>query len=131
MRLDMAGIDELAEELMREAGLSDDVIRELLYAGAEEVKKAWQASAESHRHRDTGAMIESIAADRAIRSNPTGGFVEIYPRGTDGHGVRNAQKAYILNYGTSKLKASHWVEEADANAEEPALEAMREVWDNR
>ena len=131
MRIDTSGIDDIAAELLREQGKANDAVRAMLAAGAEIVKRAWRESAERHDHRDTGAMIDSIEADKAIRSNSTGGFVEIYPRGKDGHGVRNAEKAFILNYGTSRIPASHWVEEADADAEEPALEAMREAWNNQ
>ena len=80
-------------------------------------------------HRDTGAMIESIGYARPTAGIESAKSIDIYPQGVDGKGVRNAEKAFILHYGTSKIPGSRWVDDADRYSEETAPEAMAAVWD--
>jgi hypothetical protein len=98
-------------------------------APAEAVKQAWRRSAEEHKHRDYGDMIESIGYPRQPQTIGDALTIDIYPQGRDRKGVRNAEKAFVLHYGTSKLPASHWVDTADAYSEQTAVPAMEEIWD--
>ena len=50
--------------------------------------------------------------------------------GKDKHGVRNVEKAFILHYGRSNMKGDRFVDEAERIAEENAIPAMQEVWEN-
>ena len=128
-RFAMDGLQPLIEEMTRMGEASGDGAEAALLAGAEEVKRAWKESAESHEHRDTGDMIESI--DYAREPSNIGGAltIDIYPQGRDSRGIRNAEKAFILNYGTSKLEGSGWVFDADAICEKTVVPAMEEAWD--
>lgn len=128
-RFDTSGLDETIREMRRMGEESGDVATAMLQAGAEEVKKAWQLAAEEHGLRDTGDMIASIGFSREPKD--IGGIksIDIYPQGTDRHGVRNAEKAFILHYGTSKLAATHWVDDADRYSEDYAIPAMTDVWE--
>ena len=105
-------------------------IRAMLLAGAEEVKRAWKETAERHGYRETGDMIESIRADKAPKSDANDvRRISVYPRGEDRKGVRNAEKAYVLHYGTSKIHGSHWVDEADQDAGPMVQDVFEKIWD--
>lgn len=127
-KLSSSGADGMMDELRRlDAAVRGPVMQQMLDAGAEEVKKAWQATADRYGYRDSGEMIASIAPAKGRDSDI---YREIYPQGKDSRtGVRNAEKAFLLHYGTSRIKASYWVDEAEAEAEGPMEAAMQRVLD--
>ena len=129
-RFSMEGLQDVISDMIRMGQESGPVAESMLMAGAEEVKKAWQQSASEHGHVLTGAMIESIGY--AKRPNAIGDAlaIDICPQGSDGHGVRNVEKAFLLNYGTSKMPGSGWVFDADAICEKTVVPAMEKVWDD-
>ena len=129
-RFDMSGLDETIRELRRLGEESGPVAVAMLQAGAEEVKKAWRQAAEQNDLVDTGDMLESIGY--AKQPVDIGGAlaIDIYPQGRDRKGVRNAEKAFVLHYGTSKMDPSRWVDDADRYSEETVVPAMREIWDD-
>ena len=128
-RFDTSGLNELINDMRRLGQESGPVADEMLMAGAEAVAQAWKRSAEEHGHRDTGAMIASIGY--ADAPSDIGGIksIDIYPQGVDGKGVRNAEKAFILHYGTSRIPGSHWVDAADTYSGQTVPEAMQAIWD--
>jgi len=127
-RLINTGLDEMLEDLRKLGDAAGEVQERMVAAGADILKEEWRKSAEGHRHKDTGAMIKSIDSSRA-RHDGSAVSADVYPQGKDKKGTRNAEKAFILNYGTSKIKASHWVEEADSAAEPLIIEAYLRILD--
>ncbi len=124
------GIDSIAEEMAWMGEAAGETADEMLLAGAEEVKRAWKETAERHGYRETGDMIESIRADKAPKSDANDvRRISVYPRGEDRKGVRNAEKAYVLHYGTSKIHGSHWVDEADQDADPMVQDVFEKIWD--
>ena len=124
------GIDSIAEEMAWMGEAAGEVADEMLLAGAEEVKRAWQETAEAHGYHDSGDMIESIRADKAPKSDANDvRRISVYPRGEDRKGVRNAEKAFLLHYGTSKIHGSHWVDEADQDAGPMVQDVFEKIWD--
>ena len=101
----------------------------MLMAGAEEVRKAWRQSAEEHQHRDTGDMIASIGFARKPKEIGSIRTIDIYPQGKDKRNIRNAEKAFILHYGTTKIRGSRWVDDADKISEQTVVPAMIRVWE--
>jgi hypothetical protein len=74
---------------------------------------------------DTGDMLASVArADKSPK-----GTAEIYPQGTDSKGVRNAEKAFILHYGTSSVQGSRFVDDIEDKAAPEIYVAMGNVMD--
>ena len=128
-RLEMDGFDELLAEMKRMGELSGEVADKMLMAGAEEVKKAWRQSAKRVPHRVSGDLIESIDYARKPKTAGDIRTIDIYPQGKDRKGVRNAEKAFILNYGTKTRTASHWVDDADKASGEPVMQAITAIWD--
>lgn len=128
-RFDMSGLDDTIRQMRRMGEESGDAAKAMIQAGAEGVKKAWKQAAEEHGLRDTGDMIDSIGFSREPKKIVDALAIDIYPQGTDRKGVRNAEKAFILHYGTLKLVATHWVDDADRYSEDYAVPAMQAVWD--
>lgn len=132
-RFDVSGLDEAVKWMERMGELTGDMADAMLKAGAKEVREAWRESAERHRHRDTGAMIESIGYARSPKTVDGVRTLDIYPRGKDHKGVRNAEKAFILHYGRNlnngKRNASYWVDDADRTSDRTVVPAMLEVFD--
>ena len=124
------GIDSIAEEMAWMGEAVGETADEMLLAGAEEVKRAWQEMAERHGYRETGDMIESIRADKAPKSDANDvRRISVYPRGEDRKGVRNAEKAFLLYYGTSRIRGSHWIEEAEQKALPTVQQVFEDIWD--
>lgn len=124
------GIDSIAEEMAWMGEAAGEVADEMLLAGAEEVKRAWKETAERHGYRETGDMIESIRADKAPKSDANDvRRISVYPRGEDRKGVRNAEKAFLLHYGTSRIRGSHWIEEVEQKALPTVQQVFEDIWD--
>lgn len=124
------GIDQIAAEMAWMGEAAGETADEMLLAGAEEVKRAWQETAEAHGYHNSGDMIESIRADKAPKSDANDvRRISVYPRGEDRKGVRNAEKAFLLHYGTSKIHGSHWVDEADQDAGPMVQDVFEKIWD--
>jgi len=128
-RFEMEGFDELLADMKRQGELVGEVADRMLMAGAEEVKKAWRQSAERVPHRVSGDLINSIDYARKPKTAGDIRTIDIYPQGKDRKGVRNAEKAFILNYGTKTRTASHCVDDADRASGEPVMQAMTEIWE--
>jgi hypothetical protein len=107
------GLDDLIERMAKLGETTGELADEMLFAGAEEVKRAWQFQAAMHGHKDTGDMIDSIDYPRKVRVIGDIKQVDIYPQGVDRKGVKNVEKAFFLHYGTSEIKGDHWVDDAD------------------
>lgn len=129
------GLDRVIQEMEARQELSGKVAEVMLMSAAADVRAAWQEAAQRHGHKDTGRLIASIGYPRKPRD--AGGVlsIDIYPQGTDGGGrhgkpVRNAEKAFILHYGTSKRPGSHWVDTADTLAGPRVQKTMASIWDS-
>lgn len=128
-RFDVSGLDETIEEMKRLGQMTGRTVDAMLMAGAVEVRKAWRQSAEEHRHRDTGDMIASIGFARKPKEISSIRTIDIYPQGKDKRNIRNAEKAFILHYGTTKIRGSRWVDDADKISEQTVVPAMIRVWE--
>lgn len=128
-RFDVSGLDETIDDMKRLGQMTGQTADAMLMAGAEEVRKAWRQSAEEHRHRDTGDMIASIGFARKPKEIGSIRSIDIYPQGKDKRNIRNAEKAFILHYGTTKIRGSRWVDDADKISEQTVVPAMIKVWE--
>lgn len=130
-RFSCDGLDDLMDQLTA-AGelLNGEVADKMLMAGAEAVKTAWKNAVKTHHHIKMGYLLESI--DYAKAPSDVGGVrsIDIYPQGVDPDtGVRNAEKAFVKHYGTSKNPGSHWVDTADKECDSTVIPAMAAVFD--
>lgn len=144
-RFEVEGLDVLLDEMKRYDQLSGPTADKMLLAGAEEVKQAWKNEAERRQFRDTKAMINSIGFPRAVKRASDILSIDIYPQRKDKKGTRNAEKAFILHWGTSSNSTSKrkrkkkfsgpgiprtlWVDDADRASSPRVMEAYTRIWD--
>lgn len=126
-RMTFSGTEEIMEELFRESERLERKATEMLNAAGEVVTKAWKDVIEERGHVDTGDMIGSVRPT-AIRKKGDAYTTSVYPQGKDRKKQSNAEKAFVLHYGTSKIKGDHFVDEAEERGDELAGAAMEAIW---
>jgi hypothetical protein len=149
MGIKTSGLDLLRADLAKLAdAVGGDLPEKMLDAGAEAAVQDWKEGITAHKHVDTGDMLNSVGVAPETRS---GKKREIYPLGTDRKGVRNAEKAYVINYGRSKgsskrkkwkgwkgsmgkgansgIQGDRFVGKIQKNAETSTYKAMARVFD--
>lgn len=143
-RFHTTGLDELIEQMGKMEQSTGDLAEKMLFAGAEEIRKAWRKAAKMHRLIDIGEMHDSIGYAKKPKRIQDILSIDIYPQGyskttTAPSGkkrarvkkVRNAEKAFVLHYGSSRLPATYWVDTADDLAGpmvEDKLNSIFEKW---
>lgn len=127
-QIDTTGLQELLNDMRRMGEAAEPVAQVMTAAAAEEITASWKQTAEAHGLRDTGAMIESIGYPEGVQNRGGLFTADIYPQGKDARGVRNAEKAFIHHYGSSRIQPTYWVDEADKNAEEPVQARLEGIW---
>lgn len=127
-RFNVTGMEAVIKDMARMDQLTGRVADQMLMAATDVVTKSWKDAITAHGHVDTGAMLASA---RPTKPKTSGGVrtVTVYPQGKDGNNVRNAEKAFIANYGRTHQAGTRFVFEAEESAEEPAISAMIAVWD--
>lgn len=122
------GLDDLMREMLEMGEDTGPIADRILLAGAEVIRRCWKIAAESHGHRDTGDMIGSINYAKKPKKIGDLKAVDIYPQGKNRRKVRNAEVAFILHYGSSKIPGSHWIDDADDMSEPEVEQIAYEIW---
>lgn len=128
-RFEIQGMDETIAEMKRMGETTGPTTDRMLLAGAEEMKTAWVNAINRYDHVDTGAMRRSVGYAKKPKEIFGGKALDVYPRGKDKQGTRNAEKAFVLHYGRKNMTASHFVDAAETEGEPRATAAMVRVWD--
>lgn len=129
-RLEMEGMDAVVAEMKRLGELNGKTTDRMLLAGGEEMETAWVNAINRFDHVDTGAMRKSVGYQKKPKEIFGGKALDVYPRGKDKQGTRNAEKAFVLHYGRKNMTASHFVDAAETEGEPKAAAAMERVWDD-
>jgi hypothetical protein len=132
-RLDTTGLDEVIQDMERMGQMSGAIAEQMVDAAAQVIRDSWKkegAQFTKSGNRAHGDMVNSVGFPEGVQKTGNLLYCEIYPQGKDRKGVRNAEKAFILHYGKKGYPATHWVDDADANAEGPAFEACVAIWDS-
>lgn len=133
------GLDELDLDLAQLAMIPDDTKFAMLEAGAAALIEKWKEKLSSMKR--TGQLIESIKAARKKGDTP---IVSVAPKGkrknaytgqrkTHGGGTyqgTNAEVAYVLEYGTPRMAATHWMETTNEEAGDAVVAAEYTVYDD-
>ena len=108
------GADDLILSLEEVANLPDSVKDDILNAQADVVVKAQKAKARSYGVNKTGVLISSITKGKPKTSKGVR-TLTVYPRGTRKRGdktVRNAEIAFVAEFGRRKQKARPFIRDA-------------------
>lgn len=95
------GLDAIDERLSK---MGRPVIRRIVEAGAKADVEEWRKSIRQAGHVRTGDMLESVEPSNYVEILG-GGLQDAFPVDYDRKGVRNATKAYVINYGRGKRTA--------------------------
>lgn len=129
-KIDVQGLSTLSVAFDQLAALPDDVMFQMLEAGGEVIVEAQRAKADALGLRDTGLMIESIRAGKPRRLSD-GGDIALTPEGTRKRGntvTRNAEIAYVNEYGKKGRPATEFIKLANAESEGRARQAARNIY---
>lgn len=126
-RMEFSGVEEVINQLFAESERLERKATEMLGEAGQVVVKAWQDAIEDHGHVDTGDMKNSVRAS-AVKKTGEAYTSSIYPHGRDRKKQSNAEKAFVLHYGTSRIRGDHFVDDAEERASEAAERAMEEIW---
>lgn len=127
-RFDTSGLDDLVNDMRRLEQDTGEVAEAMVMAAAQIIQRCWQRSITEHGLIDTGSMLQSIGFPKTPTKFSDSLGIDIYPQGKDKKGVRNAEKAFILHYGTRRRPALYWVDDADQYAEIEIPEVLEEMW---
>lgn len=129
---DASGLDELIRDMTRLGQRTGAMAQAMTQEAGNEIAASWRREAEKRKFRKSGAMIESIGTPEGVQSFGDGGtvYVDVYPKGKDKKGTRNAEKAFILHYGTKHIRPSYWTDAANDAAEPVVGEKLEEMWGN-
>ena len=128
----VVGLDDIAESLLKREAKTVEAVPEMLKAGGEVMK---QAQSDEVRltftgDRSTGDLAASIKVS-PVKDIEGGKRVEVYPDGKDRHGIRNATKGFVLQYGRKNMPARPWFTAANEKATDAVNAEMRRVWEEK
>jgi HK97 gp10 family phage protein len=139
------GLDEISASFEQLANLSDQDRLGVIMAGANVLVTRQKEKIVQLFQQRTGKLADSIKIK--VKDDGDGSYAYISPEGKhpgSGTGRRkrrngrsngkysgsNAEVAYILNYGSPRISATHWLENANEEAEDEVMENMQAAWDN-
>ncbi len=116
---------------------NDELINDMLKAGAEEARKCWIDGIRKFDHISTKIiteknMITHVTATRPKR-NKFGRLCFVYPAGKEERpwgDVRNAAKAFFQHYGYQGKPGDRFVDDIEKKAEENAVPVMTAVFED-
>ena len=125
----VTGLDDVIKEMMSHQQAAEAAIPEMLNAGADILIKTQKDEIQSMKLVDTGDMARSVKGDKIKKDKDGNSYIDVYPKGKDRKGVRNAEKGFIAEYGTSKIPARPWMRTANAKCSDEITEKEKEIWD--
>lgn len=137
------GMDELSASLEQLAQLTDEEKVSILMPSAQLLLQRQKEKIAALFQRRTGDLENSLTITQQNGDN--GPSLYIAPAGKhrgSSTGKRkgkrrsngkysgtNAEIAYILEYGSPRIAATHWLENANEEAEAEVIEAQQTAWD--
>lgn len=128
----VVGLDEIAESYLRREEKTVEAVPEMLKAGGEVMRKAQadEIRLTFNSRRSTGDLARSITVSK-VKDVEGGKCVEVYPDKKDRHGIRNATKGFVLQYGRKNMPARPWFTAANVKAADTVNAEMRRVWEDK
>ena len=138
------GMDEIAASFEELANLSDEDRMSVIMPAATLLLDRQRNKSLSVFKQWTGDLANSLTIEE--RRNENGVYAYIFPKGkhrgsTTGkrkgkrrsngsYSGTNAEVAFILEYGSPRIEATHWLETANEEAADEVATAQQEAWDD-
>lgn len=126
-----SGLDEFMLSMEEIAQIPEDVQDAMLNAQADVVVEAQKQKARTYGVQDTGAMIQSIKKGRIKTGKNGERLIYVTPSGSRKRGntvVRNAEIAFVNEYGTRDQKARPFIKDANETSAEATTEAAAAIY---
>lgn len=130
-KLTVSGLDELMNDFAALASLPDSVTDAILNAEADVVVSAQQKEAASRWRGPyaTGTTAKSIKKGKPQKAKD-GKQIIVSPKGNNRRGTRNAEVAFINEYGKRGQPARPAIRTANAQAEQQAVDAGEKAYNS-
>jgi len=122
------GIRDLIQEFDRLARVPDEVINDMLNAGADVIARKQKEVGRRMGVYRTGVTLDSIKKSRKTGKSAGGRYIDIYPQGKNADGNRNAEVAFINEFGKKGQSARPFMQTANEEAADEAIEASAKVF---
>lgn len=135
------GIDYLSAKFEQLSKLDDEDKKSIIMPAAEFLQQRHIEAIKSTFVQHTGALAASIKI--AFKSDDNGVYAHVAPTGTHPRSTmgkrnhkgskqkaaKNSEIAYILEHGSPRIKAYHWMETANEGAEEEMQKLQQDALD--
>ena len=137
------GMDELSASFEDMVQLTDEERMSVIMPGAQVLVERQRGKIQSVFKQRTGALADSITIRE--KTDDYGAYANIFLKGKhpgSSTGKRrgkrrsngkysgtNAEVGYILEYGSPRIAATHWMENANEEAAAEVVNAQQEAWD--
>lgn len=137
------GMDDIIDRLEQLANLTDEDRMAVIMPAAQLLVERQREKIKQLFHQRTGDLADSITIQQ--KNDADGAYAHIYLKGKhrgSSTGKRkgkrrsngkysgsNAEIGYILEYGSPRISASHWMEIANEEAEEAIASVEQDAWD--
>lgn len=138
------GMDEISASFEQLSRLTDEDKMSVIMPAAKLLLQRQREKIESLFTQRTGDLANSLTIEE--KNGDDGVFAYIFPKGKhrgSSTGKRkgkrrsngkysgtNAEVAYILEYGSPRISATHWLENANEEAESDVIAAQKEAWND-
>lgn len=138
------GMDELSASFEQLSQLSDEDKMSVIMPAAKLLVERQRQMIERLFRKRTGDLANSLTIQQ--KSDDDGAYAHIYLKGKhrgSSTGKRrgkrrsngrysgtNAEVGYILEYGSPRIAARHWMENANEEAEDDVVAAEQAAWDD-
>lgn len=143
-KFNINGMDEISASFDQMASLSDEDKMSVIMSGARVLLDRQREKIRSLFTQRTGDLANSLTIEE--KSGEDGPYAWLFPKGKhrgSSTGKRrgkrrsngkysgtNAEVAYIQEYGSPRISATHWMEIANEEAEEEVVSAQQNAWDD-
>lgn len=121
------GLAEFAIAMEELANISDNILDEMLQAQADIIEPAQKEKGRAYGVHRTGVTLDSIDRGKPVKTRD-GKAMYIYPEGTNADGNRNAEVAFINEFGKRGQAPRPFIRDANEEHAEEAAEAAAEVY---
>lgn len=127
-RMTTDGISQLAISLEEIREIPASVLDQMLEAEADVIEKAQKDKGKSYGVHRTGVTLGSIKRTKTSKTKD-GRAIYILPMGTNADGNRNAEVAFINEYGKHGQPARPFIRDANEEKADDAVSAAAAVYD--
>ena len=128
-KLEVNGLDALADDFMALATLPDSVSEGILNAAADVIAQEQKKTMEKmwRGPYSTGDTARAVKKGK-VRKSSSGKYITVYPQGRNRKGERRAAVAFINEYGKRGQPGRPAIRTANEKAADKAVEAGEKVY---